>query len=132
MSSIKLNDFLIVSNKQGISNISNLFPDITGPIAREVEDEANSYFQVFSSFNIILKFLVISSIIASFRIGIILTIKHKAQSVVTNNNFFVLDLFSAHLQSPAASDTHNRRGSRLAQRVSGSLPFIHLTVKESC
>jgi CCR4-NOT transcription complex subunit 1 TTP binding domain len=30
---------------QGISNISNLFPDITGPIAREVEDEANSYFQ---------------------------------------------------------------------------------------
>lgn len=132
MSSIKLNDFLIVSNKQGISNISNLFPDITGPIAREVEDEANSYFQVFSSFNIILKFLVISSIIASFRIGIILTIKHKAQSVVTNNNFFVLDLFSAHLQSPAASDTHNRRGSRLAQRVPGSLPFIHLTVKESC
>jgi hypothetical protein len=128
VSSIKLNDFLIVSNKQGISNISNLFPDITGPIAREVEDEANSYFQVFSSFNIILNFLVI----ASFRIGIILNIKHKAQSVVTNNNFFVLDLFSAHLQSPAASDTHNRRGSRLAQRVSGSLPFIHLTVKESC
>jgi hypothetical protein len=30
---------------QGLSNISNLFPDITGPIAREVEDEANSYFQ---------------------------------------------------------------------------------------
>ena len=33
---------------QGISNISNLFPDIVGPMAREVEDEANSYFQVRS------------------------------------------------------------------------------------
>jgi hypothetical protein len=31
--------------KAGISNISNLFPDIAGPISREVEDEANSYFQ---------------------------------------------------------------------------------------
>ena len=29
----------------GVSNISTLFPDIVGPIPREVEDEANSYFQ---------------------------------------------------------------------------------------
>jgi hypothetical protein len=31
--------------RAGVSNISALFPDIAGPIPREVEDEANSYFQ---------------------------------------------------------------------------------------
>ena len=31
--------------RAGISNISALFPDIAGPISKEVEDEANSYFQ---------------------------------------------------------------------------------------
>ena len=31
--------------RAGISNISNLFPEISGPISKEVEDEANSYFQ---------------------------------------------------------------------------------------
>ena len=31
--------------KAGIHNISNLFPEISGSVSREVEDEANSYFQ---------------------------------------------------------------------------------------
>ena len=31
--------------RAGIANISNLFPEISGPISKEVEDEANSYFQ---------------------------------------------------------------------------------------
>ena len=31
--------------RAGISNISNLFPEINGSISREVEDEANLYFQ---------------------------------------------------------------------------------------
>ena len=31
--------------KAGISNFSNLFPEMSVPVSREVEDEANSYFQ---------------------------------------------------------------------------------------
>ena len=31
--------------KAGLSNMSNLFPEINGPISKEVEDEANKYFQ---------------------------------------------------------------------------------------
>ncbi len=31
--------------KAGMTNLSSLFPDLQGPISREVEDEANSYFQ---------------------------------------------------------------------------------------
>ena len=31
--------------KASIRDISHLFPDIKGPISKEVEDEANSYFQ---------------------------------------------------------------------------------------